>query len=582
MYNNMMARQFNGPIILSMLTARHNIYNEAEEFLQHRQHLSIDNATEEELALIGKFLAIPRPFAEIEGEIVYCDVDFYRLFIKNVMLLRTTKSLLNFQQMIKQFIPSGLFFIEIQPNGDIKVTIDEHYEAYEPFFQIAADTVFNSLPRIYPILSWDFSKIVYQHALMVRLARYIDPSWYFRYEYVPASEVCLKGTGSNSNYLMRHVLYANGIWVSGSSNHGIWWSEDGKSWTQADTPNATTRTVNALIYTGNLWLAGVSNRGVWWSENGKDWTQWETTPNTSSVKNSPIDSLAYYNGLYLAGGIRVYWSEDGKNWIQSTITASFVTYANGMWFAASNTAVYWSENGLDWAQCTGIDVSSATNAGTVYSVLYANSIWVMSTQKGVWWSEDGKDWTRSSDVLDVKIWVLIHTDNLWVLGCGVGANRVWWSENGKNWTAGNGYETQTSVNAIAYHEGLWVLGSYTKGIWWSENGKDWTRANTPISLQITLQINCVVYAEGIWLAGSESRGILKSLDGKNWTQIDGPISVLEIAFASNMWEIASSTGGIWHYQRLEEAYSGVVDFDPEKGYVQNHIFYLTVGEANNG
>ena len=575
MYNNVMARQFNGPIILSMLTARHNTYNEAEEFLQHRQHISIDNATEEELALIGKFLAIPRPFAEIEGEIVYCDVDFYRLFIKNVMLLRTTKSLLNFQQMIKQFIPSGLFFIEIQPNGDIKVTIDEHYKAYEPFFQIAADTVFNSLPRIYPILSWDFSKIIYQHALMVRLARYIDPSWYFRYEYVPAYEDCSQGTGNNTAYTMQHVMYANGIWVSGSVAHGLWWSEDGKNWTQADTPNATTRDVYVVAYIGGLWFAGFRFKGVWWSENGKDWTQNETTPNTSSVRDSSVRSLAYHDGMYLAGTTsKVLWSEDGKNWTQSTITASYVTYANELWFAGGSS-VYWSENGIDWTQCTGVYPVE------VYSIIYANSSWVMSTLTGVYWSEDGKVWTRNNDVGMVKISVLMLTNNLWVLGCTEGTNRVWWSENGKDWTAGTGYDANTSVSSIAYHEGLWVLGSVSKGLWWSENGKDWTRSNTPISLQIV----CVVYAEGVWLAGSKNKGIWKSLDGKDWTQIEGSsssITVTEIAFASNIWEIASNANGMWNYQYLEEAHSGIVDFDPEKGYVQNHIFYLTVGEANNG
>jgi hypothetical protein len=181
-YQNEMAKQFNGPVIHSMLESRHNIYNEAELFILHRQHLSIDNATEEELMLIGKFLAIPRPYAEIEGEIVYCDIPFYRLFLKNLMLLRTTKSIADFQQMLEQFMPEGLFFIEIQSNGDIKLTIDEQYRAYEPFFQIAADAVYNSLPRLYPIVTWDFSDFVIDHVLYIRLVRIYDSSWYFSVE----------------------------------------------------------------------------------------------------------------------------------------------------------------------------------------------------------------------------------------------------------------------------------------------------------------------------------------------------------------------------------------------------------------
>ena len=181
-YQNEMARQFNGPIIHSMLETRHNIYNKAEEFITHRQNLSIDNATEEELTLIGKFLAIPRPYAEVEGSIIYCSVPFYRLFLKNVMLLRTTKSILDFQQMLAQFMPDGLFFIEILQDGDLKITIDIQYEEYIPFFKIAADTVFNTLPRINEIVDWDFGKFVIDHVFYVRLARLVDPSWFFSVE----------------------------------------------------------------------------------------------------------------------------------------------------------------------------------------------------------------------------------------------------------------------------------------------------------------------------------------------------------------------------------------------------------------
>ena len=177
-YISPMARQLNGPIIDSMLRTRHTIFNEAEEFILHRQHFSIDNATEEELMLIGKFLSIPRPYAEIEGEVIYCDVPFYRLFLKNVMLLKTTKSIADFQQMISQFIPDGMFFLEIKENGDIDLTIDQSYAEYEPFFNIAADLVYDALPRINSIADWDFSKFIHEHILYVRLLRILDGTWF--------------------------------------------------------------------------------------------------------------------------------------------------------------------------------------------------------------------------------------------------------------------------------------------------------------------------------------------------------------------------------------------------------------------
>lgn len=205
-YQNLMARQLNGPTIHSLLEARHNIYNEAETFIAHRQQLSIDNATEEELELIGKFLAIPRPYAEIEGEVVYCDIPFYRLFLKNVMLLRTTKSIADFQQMLEQFMPEGLFFIEILENGDIKITIDVQYEEYIPFFKIAADTVFNTLPRINEIDPWDFGKFVINHTFYVRLARIVDPSWYFSVEGTVGVISCPPEKVSVTNHILNLTI----------------------------------------------------------------------------------------------------------------------------------------------------------------------------------------------------------------------------------------------------------------------------------------------------------------------------------------------------------------------------------------
>ena len=205
-YQNEMARQFNGPIIHSMLATRHNVYNEAEEFIFHRQHISIDNATEEELILIGKFLAIPRPYAEVEGEIIYCDIPFYRLFLKNVMLLRTTKSISDIQQMIEQFIPDGLFFIEILTNGDIRITIDVQYKEYIPFFKIAVDSVFNTLPKINNIVEWDFTKFVIDHTFYARLARLVDPSWYFSVEEHTGVISCPPEKVSISNHILNLTI----------------------------------------------------------------------------------------------------------------------------------------------------------------------------------------------------------------------------------------------------------------------------------------------------------------------------------------------------------------------------------------
>jgi hypothetical protein len=177
MFNSPMAKQFNGPVINSLLEARHNIYQEDEEFLTHRSSISLATATEEELTLIGKFLSITRPYVYVNGTVEYCSVEFYRMYIENVMFLRNTRSLLDLNQMLSQFMPEGEFFLEFLSNGDIHLTIDKHYENYLPFFQLASEEIFTSLPKLAPIDVKDFSKFVWDHCFYARLVLIADSDW---------------------------------------------------------------------------------------------------------------------------------------------------------------------------------------------------------------------------------------------------------------------------------------------------------------------------------------------------------------------------------------------------------------------
>jgi hypothetical protein len=67
------------------------------------------------------------------------------------------------------------------------------------------------------------------------------------------------------------VYYADGIWVAGSagsagsiSNTGLWWSNDGKTWTQS---NKTDGVFYSVYYADGIWVAGsYSNTGLWYSE----------------------------------------------------------------------------------------------------------------------------------------------------------------------------------------------------------------------------------------------------------------------------------------------------------------------------
>ena len=114
----------------------------------------------------------------------------------------------------------------------------------------------------------------------------------------------IHGTGANTIYDMHCLAHANGLWVCGSSGHGLWWSEDGKAWTQGTGAN-TTYNMKYLAYANGLWVCGSSNHGMWWSEDGKAWTQ-----GTGSDTSYSAQDLVYANGIWVCGSYNkgMWWS----------------------------------------------------------------------------------------------------------------------------------------------------------------------------------------------------------------------------------------------------------------------------------
>ena len=43
-------------------------------------------------------------------------------------------------------------------------------------------------------------------------------------EFRNAGKHWTQGTGANTTYAMQDLVYANGLWVCGSDDHGMWWS----------------------------------------------------------------------------------------------------------------------------------------------------------------------------------------------------------------------------------------------------------------------------------------------------------------------------------------------------------------------
>ena len=60
------------------------------------------------------------------------------------------------------------------------------------------------------------------------------------------------------------LVYANGLWICASYNHGMWWSEDGKAWTQGTGEN-TAYSIYGVAYADGVVICGGAGNGMWWS-----------------------------------------------------------------------------------------------------------------------------------------------------------------------------------------------------------------------------------------------------------------------------------------------------------------------------
>ena len=257
-------------------------------------------------------------------------------------------------------------------------------------------------------------------------------------------------TGDTSAYTFNTIYYANGLWVAGSSSHGLWWSEDKETWTQV-TGDTSAYTFNTIYYANSLWVAGSNVYGCWWSEYGKTWTRGDT-----GGQNITVTDVCYANGLWVAGSKllapanykTVWYSVDGKSWTQcSTDVPSMgdvyaIHYAEGIWIGACSNNILKSEDGMSW--------SSAYSSNS-YSIYYANGIWVAVGNNGVFWSDDTDTWNNVASTVGYSFATVYYANGLWLAGSN--QNGLWYSLDGKNWAQISGTTSTYTFNAILYKNG---------------------------------------------------------------------------------------------------------------------------------
>lgn len=140
------------------------------------------------------------------------------------------------------------------------------------------------------------------------------------------------------------VVFQNKMWVLGGTEdyyfgnasdlkNDVWSTEDGKTWTQVTehAPWSPRAYHQAVVHDGKIWVLGGGNyvpeyhalNDVWYSEDGKNWTQ--ATEHAPWSPRLWFSSVVYRDQIWVIGGWSnnpsknwgdVWYSGDGKSWKQ--------------------------------------------------------------------------------------------------------------------------------------------------------------------------------------------------------------------------------------------------------------------------
>ena len=293
-------------------------------------------------------------------------------------------------------------------------------------------------------------------------------------------------------------LVKNGIFMlggdDGARRNDVWWSADGKSWTEEAAAAWPARSRHqAVVHNGRLYVLGgyagtVYLDDVWSSADGKSWRE-ETAAAAWPARYSH-QVVSHRGRLYVLGGYSserlgdVWSSADGKSWTEETAAAwSARTYHQ----AVSYRGRLYVLGGY---------------AGTVYL-------------DDVWSSADGKNWreeTAAAWPARSRHQAVVHNGRLYVLGGyeDGGLSDVWSSADGKSWREETAvaWPARSSHQAVVHNGRLYVLGGlgygYRNDVWWSADGKSWT--DEPAAAWLARQEHqAVVFPSPLALSGGGER-----------------------------------------------------------------------------
>lgn len=355
-----------------------------------------------------------------------------------------------------------------------------------------------------------------------------------------------KPDGSAIGIQFNNIIYADGIWVGGTTN-GIRHSFDGKKWIDSESNFSNHY---RITYNEGTWIASsnvdTDKKSLEYSKDGIHWKSTDTPIGKYWVKAC--------NGRWFAwNAIKTLYSDDGISWDESlNERISDITYMDNVYVACGDTGFYYSDNGKTWTKAEYADWKS----GSGYSLTYANGLCLATpfsisnnVNRMIAYTTDGKTWA-SSDLENYGY--SINVNGIWFSCCSdVRKHYLYYSADGKTWTKTSipSYSEEKYVTvSVIYGHGLYI--AVGDGIRYSQDGINWNVSN----MRYSSSFENIISVYDMFIAVG-TYGIVYSKDGKNWETAvlpsDTSKSYKDIVYANGMLQaLANNTWGLVYSERM--------------------------------
>ena len=288
-------------------------------------------------------------------------------------------------------------------------------------------------------------------------------------------------------------------------------------WTKVDTvtPWEARDSGEVFLFQDTIWMMGGINgnktvrenktidywkaphfNDIWYSENGKQWTQ--ATAAAAWPPRRSMSVVFFKEKLWMFGG----WSP---------VTG----YTNDIWSSIDGTQWTQVAEHAEWPAREGQLVEIFQDKiWLIGGVNYDDR----ETKNDVWYSEDGMHWTEAKEIPWTPRWdhaTAVFDGKLFLTGgmnlTGDIFSDVWTTEDGLHWqqvTDNPPWEARQGHALESYREKLWLIGRFNdaknggpNNVWYSDDGITWSKAATAPQWKGREDFFSIVFKDRIWIFG---------------------------------------------------------------------------------